>query len=96
MCNIRVLQTNQCHMATCCKEAILLCRYPTNEEPSMSLFHIQDRWIFDRASWYRMEIFYNQPLLICAMYASIQSVRKPDTAYIQCPPEDERCDARNM
>jgi hypothetical protein len=20
----------------------------------------------------------------------------PDTAYIQCPPEDERCDARNM
>jgi hypothetical protein len=34
--------------------------------------------------------------LICATYGSIQSVRKPDTAYIQCPPEDERCDARNM
>jgi hypothetical protein len=36
------------------------------------------------------------PLLVCATYGSIQSVRKPDTAYIQCPPEDERCDARNM
>jgi hypothetical protein len=35
-------------------------------------------------------------LLVCATYGSIQSVRKPDTAYIQCPPEDERCDARNM
>jgi hypothetical protein len=35
-------------------------------------------------------------LLICATYGSIQSVRKPDTAYIQCPPEDERSDARNM
>jgi hypothetical protein len=23
-------------------------------------------------------------------------VRKPDTAYMQCPPEDERCDAGNM
>jgi hypothetical protein len=25
-----------------------------------------------------------------ALYGSIQSVRIPDTAYIQCPPEDER------
>jgi hypothetical protein len=33
------------------------------------------------------------PLLICA---SIQSVRKTDTAYIKYPPENERCDARNM
>jgi hypothetical protein len=40
--------------------------------------------------------FFLSPLLICATYGSIQSVRKPDTAYIQCPPEDERCDARNM
>jgi hypothetical protein len=111
-------------------------------------------WIFDRASWYRIEIlqptwctiFFIQqlyhimllymfrasqrsssgghciyavsgfltlcmlpyvaqiesgqiktsPLLICATYGSIQSVRKPDTAYVQCPPGDERCDARNM
>jgi hypothetical protein len=30
------------------------------------------------------------------LYGSTQSVRKPDTAYIQCPPENERCDARNM
>jgi hypothetical protein len=36
------------------------------------------------------------PPLVCATYGSIQSVRIPDTAYIQCPPEDERCDARNM
>jgi hypothetical protein len=36
------------------------------------------------------------PLLVCATYGSIESVRKPDTAYIRCPPEDERCDARNM
>jgi hypothetical protein len=27
--------------------------------------------------------------LICATYGSIQSVRIPDTANIQCPPEDE-------
>jgi hypothetical protein len=108
-------------------------------------------WIFDRASWYRIEIlqptwctiFFIQQLYhimflymfrasqrsssgghciyavsgflmlcmlpyvaqtksgllcspLCATYGSIQSVRKPDTAYIQCPPEDERCDARNM
>jgi hypothetical protein len=29
------------------------------------------------------------PLLIGATYGSIQSVRIPDTANIQCPPEDE-------
>jgi hypothetical protein len=33
-----------------------------------------------------------RPLLICATYGSIQSLRKPDTAHIQCPPEDERCE----
>jgi len=33
-------------MATCYKEAILLRRYPTNEERSMSLFHIQDFIIY--------------------------------------------------
>jgi hypothetical protein len=38
----------------------------------------------------------SSPLLICAKYGSIQRVRKPDTAYIKCPPEDERCDVRNM
>jgi hypothetical protein len=43
-------------------------------------------------TWHRLRA----PLLICATYGSIQSVRKPDTAYIQCPPEDELCDARNM
>jgi hypothetical protein len=37
-----------------------------------------------------------QYVRVLATYGSIQSVRKPDTAYIQCPPEDERCDARNM
>jgi len=46
MTNVRMLQTNQCHMATCCKEAILLRRYSTNEELSMSLFHIQDFIIY--------------------------------------------------
>jgi hypothetical protein len=29
------------------------------------------------------------PLLIGALHGSIQSVRIPDTANIQCPPEDE-------
>jgi hypothetical protein len=29
------------------------------------------------------------PLLITAKYGSIHSVRIPDTANIQCPPEDE-------
>lgn len=42
MCNTRVLQTNQCHMAKRCEEFILLRRYPTNVELGMSLFHIQD------------------------------------------------------
>jgi hypothetical protein len=30
------------------------------------------------------------PFLIGALYGSIESVRIPDTANIQCPPEDER------
>jgi hypothetical protein len=30
-----------------------------------------------------------RPLLIGATYGSIESVRIPDTANIQCPPEDE-------
>jgi hypothetical protein len=30
-----------------------------------------------------------QDNVIGATYGSIQSVRIPDTAYIQCPPEDE-------
>jgi hypothetical protein len=45
--------------------------------------------------WHRLRADCS-PLLVCATYGSIQSVRKADTAYIQCPPEDERCDARNM
>jgi hypothetical protein len=32
---------------------------------------------------------YLSPLLIGATYGSIQSVWIPDTANIQCPPEDE-------
>jgi hypothetical protein len=31
----------------------------------------------------------SSPILIVATYGSIQSERIPDTANIQCPPEDE-------
>jgi len=46
-----VLQTNQCHMARCCKEAMLLRRYRTNEELCMSSFHIQDFIIYKGRRW---------------------------------------------
>jgi hypothetical protein len=35
-------------------------------------------------------------LYICSVWFSHVLVRKPDTVYIQCPPENERCDSRNM
>jgi hypothetical protein len=72
---------------------MFLCAVTGNKNSGSNLqrygwFPSEDRLRADSAE--------RSPLLICATYGSIQSVRKPVSAHIQCPPEDERCDARNM